>query len=66
MSEPERDGPPRAVLIAALLIAVAAAVAVIAIAALIFLNQSHKGQFDDLDTPARRVLFDEDEKTNKS
>ena len=33
MSEPERDGPPRAVLIAALLIAVAAAVAVIAIAA---------------------------------
>ena len=33
MSEPERDGPPRAVLVAALLIAVAAAVAVVAIAA---------------------------------
>lgn len=33
MSEPERDGPPRAVLVAALLIAVAAAVAVLAIAA---------------------------------
>ncbi|MFN8226392.1 MAG: DUF3515 domain-containing protein [Mycobacterium sp.] len=33
MSDPERDGPPRAVLIAALLIAVAAAVTVVAIAA---------------------------------
>jgi len=33
VSDPERDGPPRAVLIAALLIAVAAAVTVMAIAA---------------------------------
>ena len=33
MSEPDRDGPPRAVLIGAVLLAVGAAVAVLAIAA---------------------------------
>lgn len=37
----------------------------IAIAASIFFWASKKGQFDDLDSPAHRILFDDDLPQNK-
>ncbi|EAT13713.1 cbb3-type cytochrome oxidase assembly protein CcoS [Bermanella marisrubri] len=37
----------------------------IAVAAGIFFWASKKGQFDDLDSPAHRILFDEDQGPNK-
>lgn len=38
----------------------------IAVAAGIFFWASKKGQFDDLDSPAHRILFDEDQGPNKT
>lgn len=38
----------------------------IAVAAAIFFWASKKGQFDDLDSPAHRILFDEDQGPNKT
>lgn len=44
-----------------LYVAIPVALVVSLIAVIAFVRQVNSGQFDDLDTPPRRMLFDEDD-----
>lgn len=48
-----------------LFVAIPIALVISAIAVIAFVNQVRSGQFDDLETPPRRMLFDDAEVTSK-
>lgn len=48
----------------ALFLLIPISVILIFIAIFLFLHASEKGQFDDLDTPAWRILYDDDQGTH--
>lgn len=50
----------------ALYILIPVAVAIVAVCIWIFFWAVDNGQFDDLDSPAHSILFDDDEKTSTS
>jgi cbb3-type cytochrome oxidase maturation protein len=61
LSGPRRCPAKGGLFVSVLYILLPLAIVIAAIAVLVFVWAARSGQFDDLETPSRRVLFDDDE-----